>query len=910
MIGETLSHYKILDKLGAGGMGEVYRAEDTTLDREVALKILPPELAESQERLDRFQREAKTLAALDHPNIVTVFTVEQAKDVHFLTMQLVEGKPLSQLIPRGGMPLERIFDVAIPLADALATAHETRVIHRDLKPANIMVTDEGRVKVLDFGLAKLREEMAPGKATELPTEPLTEEGRALGTVPYMSPEQVEGRPVDERSDLFSLGVILFEMATGQRPFQGDSPASVMSAILRDTPSSVTELRSVLPRQLARIIRRCLVKEPERRFQTARELAIELDELRSEVASGEAWGMSAPHRKRRRVARWAGLGAVGMVSLAALAVLFWVLRPDREAAESDSAKESATFTNLVFDTATKGKVSASPDGRYFVYASDAVDSWDIYLRRISGGRAINLTEDSPEDDKQPAFSPDGEWIAFRSEREGGGIFVMGATGETVRRVTDHGYYPDWSPDGTKIVFSTSASVDLNRWSGDSNHRIWILDLPSGDLERVLDHSALMPAWSPDGRWIAFYAVWGSPGTEAEIQYDLFTVPAGGGTPNAVTEDAQFEHSPAWSPDGRSLYYVTDAGGSRDLWRVSIDELTGKRLGDPERMTSGSSVAHISPSGGRNRVLYTAERAFREILGVPFDPVTEKVTGPPVSITPPGLQARHPAVSADGEWIAFSAEFGHFGSFSIGVVRRDGSGLRQVTESGARDHAPDWSPDGQRLAFYSNRSSRPFGGWIVNADGGGLWLMTDSPGFKVGNPKWSPDGLQLSWCNSEAHISSTDKPWSEEPPTQLPPVGEDYNTFCPGAWSRDGKILAGVVPRQPTDEIEYLVAVYSFDTQRYQVLTAPLPGVDGLDDVRPQWLSDGRRLFFKSRGGDGAYSILDTETGEQHEVLTGENLAIGRNGRAYIAMISPDNRNFYVHWSYSESNIRMLTLGKQK
>ncbi|MGB5175580.1 MAG: serine/threonine-protein kinase [Thermoanaerobaculia bacterium] len=251
MIGETLSHFKILDKLGAGGMGE-----------------------------------AETLAALDRPNIVTVFTVEHDDDVRFLTMQLVEGKQLSQLILEGGMPLERIFEIAIPLADALAAAHEKGVIHRDLKPANIMLSDEGRVKILDFGLAKFREEAEAPIATQLPTEPLTEEGLVIGTVPYMSPEQVEGKSVDHRSDLFSLGIILYEMATGQRPFQGESPASVMSAILRDTPSSVTDLRVVLPRQLAKIIHRCLVKDKERRFQTARELAIELDELKGEIGAGQ------------------------------------------------------------------------------------------------------------------------------------------------------------------------------------------------------------------------------------------------------------------------------------------------------------------------------------------------------------------------------------------------------------------------------------------------------------------------------------------------------------------------------------------------------------------------------------------------------------------------------------------------
>lgn len=608
--------------------------------------------------------------------------------------------------------------------------------------------------------------------------------------------------------------------------------------------------------------------------------------------------------------WAGLAAAGIVLVATLALVFRVLRSDRVTVEGDSATRSATFTNLVFDTAAKGKVSASPDGRYFTYASDAAGKWDIYLQRIAGSQAINLTEGSQDDNYQPAFSPDGEWIAFRSEREGGGIFIMGATGEAVRRLTDRGYYPDWSPDGTMIVFSSSSSVDLAPWSGDIDHRLWTLDLPSGSLELVLDHSALMPVWSPDGRWIAFYGVWGSPGSEVETQRDLFTVPAGGGDPNAVTEDVHFEHSPAWSPDGRSLYYVSVFGGGRDLWRVSIDEQTGKRLGYPERMTSGSSVAHISPAGEGNRVLYTTEKAFREILRVPFDPVAEKVSGPPVSLTPPGLQARSPAVSADGEWIAFDAEFGHFGSWAIGVVRRDGAELRQVTDSGFRDLAPDWSPDGQRLAFYSNRSGRNFDGWIVNSDGGGLWLMTDSPDLDGGIPKWSPDGLQLSWCASEAYISRTDKPWSEESPEQLPPVGDEYEAFCPTAWSQEGKLLAGVIPRRSTDGFEYLMAVYSFDSQSYQVLTEPLPGVDGEHDVQAQWLDDGKRLFFKSRGGDGAYSILDTESGEHHEVFTSENLAVGRNGQAYIAEISPDNRNLYVHWFCAESTIRMLTLGGEE
>jgi len=341
MIGQTLSHYKILDKLGAGGMGEVYRAEDTTLKRQVALKVLPEELAQSQERLERFQREAETLAALDHPNIVSIHTVEEAKGVRFLTMQLVEGKRLSDLIPKGGMPLERIFDVAIPLADALAAAHESGVVHRDLKPANIMVTDEGWVKVLDFGLAKLLAptgsdvgaplagalEGASPSPTEARTELLTEEGKILGTVPYMSPEQLEGRELDLRSDIFALGVILYEMTTGERPFQGDSSASLISAIMKDTPREVGALRDDLPRHLGRIIRHSLEKRPDQRYQSALDVRNELQGLRQEVHSTDtrsgvtASPAVAEVKSRRRPRAVLVATAIALAGIASL----WIVR---------------------------------------------------------------------------------------------------------------------------------------------------------------------------------------------------------------------------------------------------------------------------------------------------------------------------------------------------------------------------------------------------------------------------------------------------------------------------------------------------------------------------------------------------------------------------------------------------------
>ncbi|HSC26922.1 MAG TPA: protein kinase [Vicinamibacterales bacterium] len=276
MIGRRLGHFEVAAKLGEGGMGAVYRATDTKLGRDVALKVLPIEMASSPERIERFRREAKALAALDHPGIVTVYSVEEADGVHFLTMQLVEGQSLDRLIPEGGMPIERLLTIATDLAEALAAAHERGIVHRDLKPANVMVGASGLVKVLDFGLAKMNP-AAESASPELPTALHTSDGIVVGTVPYMSPEQVSGRLVDHRTDVYSLGVVLYEMVSGRRPFEG-STAELASAILRDTPPAITDLRQHVPPELVRLIRRCLEKDPRHRLQTARDVANELREM--------------------------------------------------------------------------------------------------------------------------------------------------------------------------------------------------------------------------------------------------------------------------------------------------------------------------------------------------------------------------------------------------------------------------------------------------------------------------------------------------------------------------------------------------------------------------------------------------------------------------------------------------------
>jgi non-specific serine/threonine protein kinase len=380
-----LGPYEILGPLGAGGMGEVYRARDPRLKRDVALKVLPAELAAEPERLERFQREAETLAALNHPHIVSIFSVEEAEGLHFLTMELVEGKTLTRVIPRGGLPLSRFFQIAIPLTEAVSAAHEKGITHRDLKPGNVMVTEEGRVKVLDFGLAKLRADTAPAADTQATTREGTEPGRVMGTAPYMSPEQVQGKPVDHRSDVFSLGIMLYEMVMGDRPFQGDTAAELASSILRDTPASVTERKADLPRDLGRLIKHCLEKEPTRRLQSVLDVRNELEELRHEVDTGEALtSTGAPITARRVDAKrraWLFGGAV-VVALGLTVGYLQTRSPPEPAPAETASTERKMLVVLPFENL------GSAEDAYF--AAGMTEEITNRLARVSGLGVISRT----------------------------------------------------------------------------------------------------------------------------------------------------------------------------------------------------------------------------------------------------------------------------------------------------------------------------------------------------------------------------------------------------------------------------------------------------------------------------------------------------------------------------------------
>ena len=595
-------------------------------------------------------------------------------------MELVEGRTLADLIPRGGLLLPRLLKLAVQIADALAAAHDRGIVHRDLKPRNVMVTPDGRAKVLDFGLAKLREVSVEAVSTHAtaPLLELTGEGRIVGTAAYMSPEQAEGRPLDHRTDLFALGIVLYELATGERPFQGESIISVLSAIVRDTPRPLHEVNPRLPREFTRIVRRCLEKDPEERYQSAKDLRHDLDDLRAELGSAD---LPAPERQAPR-RRWP-LVAAGVAITGAGLLGLWL--GGRAVPQGLGPTRPVQVQQLTFEPGVESSPSISPDGKWVVYSRRIEAHTDIFLQAVGGDRPINLTEGSNAGNGQAAFSPDGERIAFRSSRQGAGLFVMGRTGDFVRRVSDSGYSPAWSPGGTQIAYGTVLVTDfVYAYAGGSV--LWVVDIASGARRQLTSLDGVQPAWSPNGRWIAFWGV--DPRTRHR---DLWIVPAAGGPPIRLTDDVAVDTTPAWSPNGDYLYLSSTRGGSLNIWRLPIDPATGRAIGTPEAMLVAAESA-VRPTLSRDgRLLaYVTSSWVGNVYTASFDPVRGVLSGPQTWLFGGPHHWSNVRVSPDGTRLAV-VRWGD--QQDLFLVQADGSGMRRLTDAatGARCH--EWSRDGR-------------------------------------------------------------------------------------------------------------------------------------------------------------------------------------------------------------------------
>lgn len=702
--GRMLAQYRLEAKLGQGGMGAVYRAYDTRLHRQVALKVLVPEHLADPASKRRLLQEARAASSLNHPNIVTIHEIGSDSGMDFLAMEWIEGQSLKEVIPARGLPLCNALDYAVQIAAGLAKAHDAGIVHRDLKPANIMVTADGHVKLLDFGLAHRV------VTTHTDETASTIQGIA-GTPPYMSPEQAQGHEVDARSDVFSFGTVLYEMLTGQRAFGASTAIAQLEAVLRAEPPPLAGM----PAELAKLVSRCLRKDPARRAQHMDDVKLVLEELREPQSARRLW---------RRPAIALLLVAV----VVTLGPALWRWR----------AREELPPMRVVPLTSYPGPTtgsSFSPDGNQYAFQWDGgINNFDIYVKQVgSAAPPLRLTTD-PERDGEPSWSPDGRWIAFVHRRgtQDATIYLVSPLGGPERKVMDirvpwtlqpaMPYAKCWFPDSKWLAVVEAAP--------EGGSGIFLVPVGQGEQRELyasrtkIPHS---PAISPDGRFLAFASCTAAYLCDIELlELDGRHLPRGRSRP--VTPEKMISWGLSWMPDSRSLIYGAGPGDMTYLWRTAISGST-----KPERLELPGPGAHgPEVSGTAHRLAFTRYDTDRDIWAL-------QPGRPPRVLISSTLQEFYPQLSPDGRRIAFTSD--RSGATEVWVVDRDGSKPVQLTEGPGRLQGyARWSPDGRRLVFASQAEDGHWAVYAVDAAGGQPRRLTP-PAFETLLPQWSRDGNSL-------------------------------------------------------------------------------------------------------------------------------------------------------------------------
>jgi eukaryotic-like serine/threonine-protein kinase len=702
--GTQLGNLEIIRLLGAGGMGEVYLARDADLSRMVAVKVLPPEVTADPSRVARFEQEARAASALNHPNVCVIYALGRTDDGRrYIAMEYVEGETLRVRLERGRVPVGEALDITVQVATALTTAHAAGIVHRDIKPENVMVRGDRLLKVLDFGLAKLTAVDASVAAHE-PTRTMhaTEPGALVGTTRYMAPEQARGGVVDARTDVWALGVVLYELVTGQPPFSGETRSDVLASILEREPAPLTTVDAQLPRELQRIVGKALNKDPEERYQVMKDLMLDLKALRSELAGPSLSGTATLAGGRpRRISRGPLVLAALLVFVSAGAGIWWLTRPsDRPAMTTTVANRP--LTRLTFGEALQTDPTFSPDGRFIAYASDRSGNFDVWVQPVADGDAVQITR-SPAHDTQPAWSPDGRTIVFRSERDGGGLYTVPALGGIERQVASFGLYPIWTADSDHVQFRSGTAPGEGQWSM-RFHQVALDGTPPRELLRefLQEGAWFWIAPHPDGRMSA----WGQHRHRGQ---GFYTVDPGGknvtvsriapGLPVAPIALGADRGRFLWHPAGTALLVQTQVSNVYNLWKIHVNPESLDWVA-AERLTTGAGadvLGALSADGAK--LAFGTHRESSRLWLFPLD-AGGRSLGAGEPLTEDGAEAPHATFSPDGQWIGYN-------------LMRQGTSRTEtwITSLGERRSEmiatgsafPVWSPDARSLAYVYVRTS---------------------------------------------------------------------------------------------------------------------------------------------------------------------------------------------------------------
>jgi serine/threonine protein kinase/Tol biopolymer transport system component len=701
--GDVLGDCEILKPLGHGGMGEVYLARDRRLGRNVAVKVLPATFPSDAARLGRFEREARSASALNHPNICTIHALGELPDGRrYIVMEYVEGGTL-RAFAREPHDLARLVEIGRQLAEGLAAAHDAGVVHRDVKPENVMVRADGLVKIVDFGLAKVLPQSAMSDGESTRTLDTSTPGAVVGTVKYMSPEQARGDAIDARTDIWAVGALMYELVAGKAPFDGRTPSDVVASVLHTEPPPLGRFANGCPPELQRIVSKCLRKDRGHRYQTMRDVALDLEALGDTLRAGresalpESAPSVAPSPATKGVSgrsRW-WLGAAGiLIALGAAATAWLNGRGDSTEPSTSAARTDLVFRRLTFDAGLQTDVTFSPDGRFIAYASDRSGNFDIWVQPVDSGDPVQITKE-PAHDVQPAWSPDGDSIAFRSERSGGGIFVMPALGGHARQLSTFGSHPRWLSQG-EILFLRGNPEAAGRPG-----QLFAVPV-NGDAPRevlrdfLLGSGFFWAAGHPDGRISVM-------SEHPRLGFGLYTVTLDGKSVTAsrippsfpIRRRAVFDNTPTrfhWSRSGAALYLEATVDGIQNLWRVSVDPRSLAWL-SMERLTTGPGrdvAASLSADG--QRLAYTTTSEQTQVFIQSLSPDGTTLSGTPTAVTEAGAEVFASSLSNDGGRLAYVVRRAGSARFEIRIAHLDTGANELVDEDvGGGAVAIAWSPD---------------------------------------------------------------------------------------------------------------------------------------------------------------------------------------------------------------------------